>query len=178
MAFSEIISHAVLAVSSVHPQLSRCRRPSRGAWHRGVLRSDSILVPEVWTSVCSHLAAATRSSRAISSFTRQLRSLAICWMNDEALLGLSEKQFVGILPIVASRRTFQFPDHTGSQRGFLAPDGARRIEDANPQPAMSVAHVRGPTMPSGTRPLSRWNCLTAASVLASNRPVAGTPIFI
>ncbi len=49
-----------LAVSSVHSQLSRCRGPSRRARHHGFLRSDSSLVPEVWTSICSHSAAADK----------------------------------------------------------------------------------------------------------------------
>ncbi len=52
-----------LAVPSVRSQLSRCRGPSRRAWHHGVLRSDSILVPEVWPRVRPHIAAAARSSR-------------------------------------------------------------------------------------------------------------------
>ena len=52
-----------LAVPSVHAELSRCRRSSRGAWRNRILRGHSILVPEVWTSLCSYFAATTRSTR-------------------------------------------------------------------------------------------------------------------
>src|SRR5262249_53184609 len=43
---------------------------------------------------------------------------------------------------------------------------------------IKVAHVRGPTIPSATRPWARWNRLTAASVLASKSPVAETATFV
>ncbi len=55
---------------------------------------------------------------------------------------------------------------------FVVRRGASRY------PATSVAHVRGPTMPSGTRSLSRWNCLTAASIVASKLPFAARPSFV
>ncbi len=51
-----------LVVPSVHSELSRCRRSSRGAWRHRILGNHSILVPQVWTSLCSYFAATTRST--------------------------------------------------------------------------------------------------------------------
>ena len=52
-----------LVVPSVHAKLSRRGGPSRGAWRHRILRGHSILVPQVWTSLCSYSAATTRSAR-------------------------------------------------------------------------------------------------------------------
>ena len=52
-----------LAVPSVHAELPRRGGPSRGAWHHRILRSHSILVPEVRTGVRPHSAEATGSPR-------------------------------------------------------------------------------------------------------------------
>ncbi len=64
-----------LVVPPVHPELSRRRRLARGARNPGLLRSDSILVSEVRSSLCSNSSAKTGATRLFIAIQGQRRYL-------------------------------------------------------------------------------------------------------